>query len=60
VVVHAWLKDSTDQSRVSISMAQTVAFTVMCFVTLAAGIYPEPFVRMASYSLFLPFGSLGH
>jgi hypothetical protein len=41
-------------------MAQSVAFTVMCFVTLAAGIFPEPFVRMASYSLFLPFGSLGH
>ena len=60
VVVHAWLKDGTEHSHVSISMVQTVAFTVMCFVTLAAGIYPEPFVRMASYSLFLPFGSLGH
>jgi NADH-quinone oxidoreductase subunit N len=60
VVVHAWLKDGTEHSSVPISMAQSVAFTVMCFVTLAAGIFPEPFVRMASYSLFLPFGSLGH
>jgi len=31
---------------------------VMCFVTLVAGIYPEPFVRLANYSLFLPFGPL--
>jgi NADH-quinone oxidoreductase subunit N len=61
VVVHAWLKDGpAEQSRTPISMAQTVALTVMCFVTLAAGIFPEPFVRVASYSLFLPFGPLGH
>jgi NADH-quinone oxidoreductase subunit N len=59
VVVHAWLKDSADLARTPISMAQTVAFTLMCFVTLAAGIYPEPFVRMAAYSLFLPFGPIG-
>jgi NADH-quinone oxidoreductase subunit N len=61
VVVHAWLKDGApEQRRTPISMAQTVALTVMCFVTLAAGIFPEPFVRVASYSLFLPFGPLGH
>jgi NADH-quinone oxidoreductase subunit N len=60
VVVHAWLKDSTDETRAPFSMAQTVALTLMCFVTLAAGIYPEPFVRIAAYSLFLPFGPLGH
>jgi hypothetical protein len=59
-VVHAWLKDSTDVSRVPISMAQTVALTVLCFVTLAAGIYPEPFVKLAAYSLFIPFGPIGH
>jgi NADH-quinone oxidoreductase subunit N len=60
VVVHAWLKDSTDESRAPISMAQTVALTVLCFVTLAAGIYPEPFVKLAAYSLFIPFGPIGH
>ena len=26
----------------------------MCFVTVAAGIYPEPFMRLATYSLVLP------
>ncbi|MGB6431967.1 MAG: NADH-quinone oxidoreductase subunit N [Candidatus Acidiferrales bacterium] len=60
VVVHAWLKDGTDHSRVPISMAQTIAMTVMCFVTLAAGIYPEPFVHLAGYSIFLPLGPFGH
>jgi NADH-quinone oxidoreductase subunit N len=56
IVVHAWMRDSTDTSRPVITTAQTVALTVMCFVTLVAGIYPEPFVRLANYSLFLPFG----
>jgi NADH-quinone oxidoreductase subunit N len=59
VVVHAWLKDGTEQSRVSMSMAQTIAMTVMCFVTLAAGIDPQPFIRVASYSVFLPLGPFG-
>jgi hypothetical protein len=26
----------------------------MCVVTLVAGIYPEPFIRLATYSLTLP------
>jgi len=61
VVVHAWLRDSTDVSRPVFTMAQTIALTVLCFVTLVAGIYPEPFVRLANYSLFLPYGPLsGH
>jgi NADH-quinone oxidoreductase subunit N len=60
VVVHAWLKDSTDESRAPISMAQTVALTLMGFVTLAAGIWPQPFVHLAAYSLFLPYGPIGH
>jgi hypothetical protein len=33
---------------------------VLCFVTVAAGIYPEPFVRFATYSLFFPSGFSGH
>jgi len=54
IIVHAWLRDSTDTSRPVFTFAQTVALTVMCFVTLVAGIYPEPFIRMATYSLTLP------
>ncbi|MGB6199135.1 MAG: NADH-quinone oxidoreductase subunit N, partial [Candidatus Acidiferrales bacterium] len=59
IVVHAWLKDSTDQTHTPISMAQTVALTVMCFVTLAAGLFPQPFIQLAQYSLFMPLGPLG-
>ena len=41
-------------------IGQRVAFAVMCFVTVAAGVYPEPFVRLATYSLFFPSGFSGH
>jgi len=59
IVVHAWMRESTDAVRPTASPAQAVALTVAVFVSLVAGIYPEPFVRLAGYSLFLPFGSLG-
>ena len=59
IVVHAWMRESTDPVRPTISPAQAVALTATVVVTLVAGIYPEPFVRMAGYSLFLPFGPLG-
>ena len=38
---------------------QSVALTAMCAVTIAAGIYPEPFIRLASYSLVLPAALFG-
>ena len=60
IVVHAWMRESTDTVRPTMSPAQAVALTATVFVSLVAGLYPEPFVRMAGYSLFLPFGSLGH
>jgi hypothetical protein len=28
---------------------------VMALITLVAGVYPEPFLRIASYSLLAPF-----
>jgi hypothetical protein len=31
----------------------------MCAVTLVAGIYPEPIIRMATYSLTLPAAIFG-
>jgi len=55
IVVHMWMREATDPVRPSVSAGQAVALTAMVFVSLAAGIYPEPFVRLASYSLFLPF-----
>jgi NADH-quinone oxidoreductase subunit N len=60
IVMHAWMRETTDPVRLTVSPGQAVALTVTGFVSLVAGIYPEPFVRLAGYSLFLPFGSLGH
>jgi NADH-quinone oxidoreductase subunit N len=59
IIVHAFLKESSDAVKVDVSAWQTIALTVCGFVVLAAGIYPEPFIRLATYSLFLPFGPLG-
>src|SRR3989475_6826 len=59
IVVHAWMRESTDPVRPVISPAQALALTVTVFVSLVAGLYPEPFVRLASYSLFLPFTPVG-
>jgi NADH-quinone oxidoreductase subunit N len=59
IVVHAWLREPTDKVSIAISPMQTVALTATVLVTLVAGIYPEPFIRLAQYSVFLPFGPLG-
>ena len=51
-----WSRDPLDAQRPIISMGQLVALTVMVIVTLVAGIYPEPFLRLATYSILAPFG----
>jgi NADH-quinone oxidoreductase subunit N len=55
LAVHAWRKPAADTAPAQavpllISNAQTVALTAAVFVSLAAGLYPEPFLRMASYA----------
>ena len=50
IVVHAWLKAPGEAPRPVISSAQAVALAVAVFVTLAAGLYPEPFTRLAQYA----------
>jgi NADH-quinone oxidoreductase subunit N len=55
IIVHAFLKDSTDAVNPALNVWQTIALSVSGFVVLAAGIYPEPFIKLANYSLFLPF-----
>ncbi|HLW99063.1 MAG TPA: NADH-quinone oxidoreductase subunit N [Candidatus Acidoferrales bacterium] len=60
VIVHAFLRESSDPVKVVVTTGQTVALTVCAALVLGAGIYPEPFIRLANYSLFLPFGPLGH
>ncbi len=51
IVVHAWLKAPGEAPRPVMSNAQAVALSVAAFVTLAAGLYPEPFTRLAQYAL---------
>ena len=51
VVVHAWLRKPGEQMPVpQMSSAQAVALGVAVFVSLAAGLYPEPFARLARYA----------
>jgi NADH-quinone oxidoreductase subunit N len=55
VVAHAWKKPAADRAKpegpeLAISSGQTVALTAAVFVSLAAGLYPEPFLRMARYA----------
>ena len=54
VIVHAWLREGTDHVHLAVSVGQRVALSVAAFIVLFAGIYPEPFIRLASGSLFLP------
>ena len=55
VAAHAWKKPAADSLQLespalTISSGQTVALTVAVFVSLAAGLYPEPFLRIARYA----------
>jgi NADH-quinone oxidoreductase subunit N len=55
LAAHAWKKPRTDTPlleapTLTISSGQTVALTAAVFVSLAAGLYPEPFLRLARYA----------
>jgi NADH-quinone oxidoreductase subunit N len=57
VAAHAWKKPRADADVVplelttlTISNGQTIALTAAVFVSLAAGMYPEPFLRIARYA----------
>lgn len=50
IVVAAWLKQPGQAPRPVMSAAQAVALTVTVFVSLAAGLYPEPFAQLARYA----------
>jgi NADH-quinone oxidoreductase subunit N len=60
IVAHAYLYEPGNAPSPILTIGQRVAFAALCFVTVAAGIYPEPFVRLATYSLFFPMGFSGH
>ena len=53
IVVHAWLKAPGEAPRPVMTSAQAVALGIAVFVTLAAGLYPEPFTRLAHYAFGL-------
>jgi len=50
IVAHAWLKQPGEAPAVFMTNAQAVALGVAVFVSLAAGLYPEPFTRLAHYA----------
>ncbi|HKV23767.1 MAG TPA: proton-conducting transporter membrane subunit [Candidatus Acidoferrum sp.] len=53
VAVHAWKRAASDAvpaAPISFTTAQTIALTACVFVSIAAGVYPEPFLRIASYA----------
>jgi NADH-quinone oxidoreductase subunit N len=53
IVVHAWLKAPGEAPRPVMTSAQAVALGIAVFVTLAAGLYPEPFTKLAQYAFGL-------
>src|ERR1700680_3557519 len=59
IVAHAWIREPASGAFTHVSPGQSLALAVMCVVTVAAGIYPEPFIRMATYSLTLPSALFG-
>lgn len=59
VVVHAFLRDSTDVVPTVVTPWQKIAIAGAGIVVLAAGIFPEPFIRFAQNSI-ASFVSFGH
>jgi len=53
IVVHAWMKQPGEAPRPVVSAGQAVALTAAVFVSLAAGLYPEPFAQLARYAFGL-------
>lgn len=50
-----WVREPAERTRPVITWAQKVALGAMAGVTLLAGIFPEQFLRFASYSILNPF-----
>ena len=56
MVAAMWSREATDRQAPIISLGQAVALAAMVLVTIVAGVYPEPFLRLATYSILAPFG----
>lgn len=59
IVAHAWLREPSGDVHPRATAGQSFALAAMCAVTIIAGVYPEPFIRMATYSLVLPAALFG-
>ncbi len=59
IVMHAYLYEPGNAPAPVVTIGQKVAFAALTFVTVAAGIFPEPFVQLATYSIFIPLGFSG-
>jgi NADH-quinone oxidoreductase subunit N len=53
VVGHAWMREPGAVPSPEPNSAEAVALAVTLFVTVAAGLYAEPFTRLARYALCL-------
>jgi NADH-quinone oxidoreductase subunit N len=56
LVAAMWVREPADPVKPIISWGQRFALAAMVLVTLAAGIFPDQFLRFATYSVLTPFG----
>ncbi|HXZ10849.1 MAG TPA: NADH-quinone oxidoreductase subunit N [Candidatus Sulfotelmatobacter sp.] len=56
MVAAMWVKESTDPVLPVLSWAQKFALAAMVIVSLVAGLFPEQFLRLATYSILTPLG----
>jgi NADH:ubiquinone oxidoreductase subunit 2 (subunit N) len=56
MVAAMWSKEPMDPVRPVITWAQKFALAAMVLVTLVAGMFPEKFLRLATYSILSPLG----
>jgi NADH-quinone oxidoreductase subunit N len=56
MVAAMFVRESTDRVLPVTTWAQKFALTAMVVVTLAAGMFPEQFLRLATYSILAPLG----
>ena len=60
IVMHAWLYEPGNAPAPRLTFGQGFAFAALTLVTIAAGVYPDPFINhLAKYSLFFPAGFSG-
>ena len=55
IVVTMFMGTPREPGRLSLAPGVNLTLAVTCLLTLVAGIYPEPFIRFAQYSVLGPF-----